>query len=325
MTVQDGSQTLYAAGYQYNELDQRTSDTVTETTVADAGTMSTEDASRFYTYDPNQADALTEVTNSADEVLENYAYDGAGNFKNNATLGAANNVKEYANLSYNRRGDLTNDGTYAYGYDALDRLISVTPDSPSSGSTMEQYGYDNQGRRLWEDVSTWSGSWTLSTSYHFLWSGDEMVAELGGSNNVLQQYTRGPGQNGTDQVLALTEYSGSSPHTYALIYDASGNVSMMVDPLSGAVVASYSYTAYGARVSAAGPDASINPWGPKGYWTDAMAPGMAWANPATGYGADRVVALNYGIWMQRDPSGISSGVNETEYLSDDRHLQELMR
>jgi RHS repeat-associated protein len=317
MTVQDGSQTLYSAEYQYNELDQRNSDTVTETTVADDGTTSTEDASRFYTYDPNQADALTEVTNSADEVLESYSYDGAGNFKNNATLGAANNVNEYANLSYNRRGDLTNDGTYAYGYDALDRLISVTPDSPSSGSTMEEYGYDNQGRRLWNDVSTWAGSWTLSTSYHFLWSGDEMVAKLDGNNNVIQQYAWGPGQNGTDQVLALTDYTGTSPHTYALIYDASGNVSMMVDPLSGAVVASYNYTAYGQALSATGPQAAINPWRAKGYEVDAETPWLAWAKPAVGYGKTREDYLPGGFCMQRDPLNEAGGFNLTGYLGND--------
>ena len=80
-------------------------------------------------------------------------------------------------------------------------------------------------------------------------------------------------------MLALTDDSTGSPVTYALTYDASGNVTQMFDAETGALVASYSYAPYGASISASGPDAALNPWGYKGYWTDAVAPGIVWSQP----------------------------------------------
>jgi YD repeat-containing protein len=301
-------QTVYDASYTYNNDNQRATDVVTQTD-SDGNTTT---QMLNYTYDPAQADALTQVTDGDGNVLYNYGYDASGNFTGNASLGSINSVNEYSNLTYNQRGDLTNDGTYTYGYDALDRLISVTPDSPSSGSTMERYGFDSEGRRLWENVYTWSGSWALSTTYHFVWSGDELVEELDGNNNVLQQYTWGPGANGSEQVIALTDFTGGSPHTDVLVYDASGNVAMMLDPATGEVVANYTYTPYGALVSATGPDAALNPWQGKGYFVDAQTPWLGWANPAIGYGTVRNTYYTGGFWMQRDPSGTAGGENPTQ-------------
>ena len=251
-------------------------------------------------------------------VLYSFSYDGVGNFKNNATLGAANSVNEYSNLAYDPRHNLTNDGTDTYTYDALSRLIGVAPDSPTSGSLSAQYGYDGQGRMAWEDVYTWSGSWVLSTTYHFAWNGDELVAKLDANNQILQQYTWGPGQNGTNEVVALTNYTTGGPQTYALVYDASGNVTMMVDPLSGSVVASYSYAPYGALVIATGPEAGICPLGFKGYWTDfAVDPNIGWAQPAIDYGTVRNDDFAIGKWMQDDPSGIDGGLNPSETFGGD--------
>jgi hypothetical protein len=319
MLVTAGGQNVYDATYGYNQLDQRTDDSVTETVVADDGTTSSQDASRTYGYDPNQADALTQVKDANGNVLYSYNYDGVGNFKNNPALGSANSVNEYANLTYNLRHDLTNDGQFAYGYDALDRLVSVTPDSQSSGSLAAKYGYDGQGRMLWEDLYTWSGSWVLSTSYHFLWNGNELVAKLDANNNLLQQYTWGPGEDGTDKVQLLTDFTGGwTAHTFELSYDASGNVTMLLDPMSGQVVGSYSYAPYGALLSAIGPEAGICPFGPKGNWTDyAIDPTLAWSQPAPAYVTNRVVDLGYGFWLQDDAAGISGGLNTREYLGDD--------
>jgi hypothetical protein len=225
-------------------------------------------------------------------------------------------------LGYNARHDLTNDSTYTYGYDAMDRLTSVTPISQTTGSLAAQYGYDRQGRMIGEDVYTYqagqSDPWILSASYQFVWSGDELVAKLDGNNNLLQQYTWGPGESGNDQVVLLTDYTGSAPHTYELSYDASGNVAMMLDPLSGAVAANYNYDPYGRPRDASGPAAALNPFGFKGYWTDAAVdPMLAWSPPATGYGANRVADVKYGFWLQDDPAGSGGGLNPKEAFGDD--------
>jgi hypothetical protein len=308
-------QTVYDASYTYNNDNQRATDVVTQTDSDGNATSQTLN----YTYDPTQADALTLVQDGSGNVLYNYGYDGTGNFAG-TDLGDANSVNEYSNLTYNARHDLTNDGTYAYGYDALDRLTSVTPDSPSSGSTMEQYGYDGQGRRLWEDVYTYNisgGSWGLSFLRHFVWSGSELVAELDGNNDLLQQYTWGQGEDGTDQVIALTDYTSGAAHTYALVYDASGNAAMMLDPTTGAVVGNYSYTPYGALVSASGPEAGLNPWLGKGQWVDPRVPQLGWAEPDVADGTTRITQQQLGFWLQDDPTGINGGLNRKSVDGDD--------
>src|SRR6185437_12981384 len=93
--------------------------------------------------------------------------------------------------------------------------------------------------------------------------------------------------------------------------------SMMVNPATEAVVASYSYAPYGAQLTETGPDAALNPFRAKGYWTDAAAPDIAWAQPATNYGIPRVVKLAGGVWLQRDASGENGGFNLNEYLEND--------
>jgi YD repeat-containing protein len=322
ISVTDGGNSLYSATLGYNQLDQITSEGVVRTDVADDGTTTSESTSDIYGYDATHADALTSATasssNSDDSYSDSYSYDGAGNFTGNSALGTANSVNEYSNLTYNGRGDLTNNGTYTMSYDAEDRLISVRPDNLTTGSVEAQYVYDGQGRMVQEQDYTYDGSWVLSATYHYLYDGDEMVAKLDGNNDLLQQYTWGPGANGSDQVILLTDYSGSSPKKDGLVYDASGNVTMMVNPITGAVVADYAYAAFGALVSATGPDAALNQFRAKGYWTDAaVGPNLGWAKPATAYGANRVVDLNFGIWVQRDPSGTTGGLNATEDLGDD--------
>ena len=306
MSVSAAGQVVYSASYTYNADGQRASDQITQTIAANDGSTTSQSQTLTYTYDPNQADALTQVKDGNGNVLYTYSYDGVGNFTSNGSLGSVNSVNEYSNLTYNARHDLTNDGNYTYEYDALDRLISVTPNYPSTGSSEAEYGYDGQGRMAWEEVYNWAGS----TTYHFVWSGSELVAKLDANNNLLQQYTWGPGENGIDQVILLTNYSGSTGTSYTLTYDASGNVIMMENALTGAVVANYTYTPYGALTYSTGPEAGINPWLGKGYWTDAAVDrAIAWAQPDLADGTTRTVDLPAACWMQDDPTGISGGLN----------------
>jgi len=52
--------------------------------------------------------ALTDNAN-----VYNYSYDGVGN-RTNTALGTANSLNQYSNLSYNARGDVTDDGTFTF-------------------------------------------------------------------------------------------------------------------------------------------------------------------------------------------------------------------
>ena len=57
----------------------------------------------------------------------------------------------------------------------------------------------------------------------------------------------------------------------------------------------------------------------KGEWTDTpVDSSLGWApNPSAAEGVDRVVDLNYGIWLTDDPSGLNGGINPVEYNNDD--------
>ena len=177
----------------------------------------------------------------------------------------------------------------------------------------------------WEQDENWgigpscAPAWIPGNSYTFVWAGNELEAKLDGSGNVLQKYTWGPIETGQNQVLAITDFTMDAPVTYALTYDASGNVTQMLNAETGALVASYSYSPYGQQMSATGPLVSLNPFGFKGYWTDQALPGgPQWAQPDEANQTVRQTdPIAGGIWMEDDPTGISGGVNDHEPFGDD--------
>jgi hypothetical protein len=284
-------QTLYSGSYGYNELDQRTSDTISRVNVVNDGTTSTESAGYTYVYDPSHADALTTVKDASNNVLYSYSYDGVGNFTG-SPLGTANTLNQYSATTYNSRGDVTDDGTYAYAYDANDRLVSLTPHNTTADKLT--YGYDSQGRRLWKDIYTWSGgAWTYSYSRHYVYDGSNLVGELDQNNVLLTGYTWGP-----SGLIAVTDYTGSTPKTYVPIIDASGNTAALVDPLAGTVAASYHYDPYGNLLSATGSAQAVCSILGKGLFYDVEARDV-------GHAANRDSRSN--IWLERDPAGEMAG------------------
>jgi hypothetical protein len=71
-------------------------------------------------------------------------------------------------------GNLTEDGTYDYTWDAENRLIRVPPaSSPVNRDKKVECKYDYMGRRVEKKVYTHSGSsWDLSTTRRFIHRGD---------------------------------------------------------------------------------------------------------------------------------------------------------
>ncbi len=77
-------------------------------------------------------DALSQITQ---ETSHTYAYDSLGNrTKHNEVASQFNTLNQVANpgYTYDRNGNLSNDPTTAYTYDALDRLVGVHTLQPSS-------------------------------------------------------------------------------------------------------------------------------------------------------------------------------------------------
>jgi len=140
------------------------------------------------------------------EAASNAAWGHVASVDETTSYGAANNLNQYvsvtqgANLSvtltHDANGNLTNEGTWTFAYDAENRLRTA-----SRAGTAASYLYDPLGRRQAKIVNG------VTTS--FLSDGDEEVAEYTGAGALLRRYMPGPG---TDQPIAMVTPAGAT-HT----------------------------------------------------------------------------------------------------------------
>jgi len=274
----------------YYANDQRHTETVTRTNPGGGS------ESHSTTFSYNSQDELTGVTDYLGGGNYSYTFDNAGN-RAGTSLGTANSVNEYSGLHYNGRGDLVDDGTNSYGYDGLNRLISVTPDAAVAGSTEEFYGYDSQGRRIWKQVDAFDGcNWNLSNSREYVWDTTNLVAELDGNNTLLKQYTWGP-----TGLLAVTDYTQSPAKTYVPVADASGNVleRFVYDPYGTATV--LNATTWASRSD--------------GYsWVYRFQGGRYDANTGLYNFRLRDYSPSLGRWVEADPIGYLDGMNRYQAM-----------
>jgi hypothetical protein len=74
-------------------------------------------------------------------------------------------------------GNIANDGTRSYAYDAFNRLVAVA--RASDGASLAVYRYDALGRRVEKVVSNGGVSGTIANGgYRYLYDGTQMVEEL---------------------------------------------------------------------------------------------------------------------------------------------------
>jgi len=192
--------------------------------------------STSYTYD--NASRLTRILHQGpgSTTIEDlvYTYDAAGNRTSlnranstasllpnavaSATYDAANQQTTFAGatLTYDQNGNLINDGTNTYGWDARNRLIGL------SGGTTASFSYDPLGRRLSKALG--------SVTTQFLYDGNDIAAEIGGgavganyirSLNIDEPFIR-QASTGNEfyhadalgSSLALSNAQGTSATTY---------------------------------------------------------------------------------------------------------------
>ncbi len=128
-----------------------------------------------------------------------------------------------AGAGYDCNGNLTNDGFHRYGYDAENRLTSADG---------LQLSYDPTGRL----AQVTSGAQVT----RFLYSADQLVAEMDASGNLLRRYVHGPG---TDDPLIW--YEGSTIGDARWLHaDGQGSI-VAWSNLSGGREAVYTYGPYG--------------------------------------------------------------------------------
>lgn len=224
--------------------------------------------------------------------------------------GITNAAEGYRAFSYDVAGNLTNDGLRAYGWDAENRLTSVTPLAPTPQTAKVTFAYDHQSRRVGKQVYTWSsGSWVLSSDSHFIYDGWNMISEISnvGSQIATNMYIWGLDLSGTLQGAGgigglLCNLRSSVSDTSCVLYthDANGNVTDLVDT-NGAVVAHYEYSPFGETIAATGPAATSNPFRFSTKYTDDETRLLYY-----GY---RYYSPSLGRWLSRDPIGEQGGLN----------------
>ena len=151
-------------------------------------------------------------------------------------------------LTYDAAGNLSarSAGSWSYGYDALERLVSVR----KGGILIARYGYDVAGRRIVKRVYSASTGGTVSY-LRMVYAGNQVAFETDSNNTSLSTiYTWGPG---VDHLLGVKV--GSTACT--VVTDPLGSVRALVRRTNGAWMGRLMYDPYGKLVDSAGPQPAL--------------------------------------------------------------------
>ncbi|HEV2327698.1 MAG TPA: RHS repeat-associated core domain-containing protein [Verrucomicrobiae bacterium] len=221
----------------------------------------------------------------------------------NATL--AINLPQSVNLAFDNDGNLTNDGTRAFGYDSENQLTSITV----AGQWRSDFVYDGLNRRRIARDYAWNGSgWTKTNETHYIYDGNVVLQERDANNNVLVTYTRGAdlsesllGAGGIGGLLARTDTNGSTFYHA----DANGNITALMDGNED-IVARYLYGPFGKLVGQWGSMATANTMQ---FSSMPQHDGLA-------FYPFRAYEPNFQRWMNQDPIQESGGLNLYAYTQN---------
>ncbi|HEX6719181.1 MAG TPA: RHS repeat-associated core domain-containing protein [Pyrinomonadaceae bacterium] len=250
--------------------------------------------SAFFTYD--QADQLTKVGSSeSEDNLFSYEYDGAGNRTKEGAQGLGtiagtfNETNELisragTDLSYDSNGNLVNDGSRTFEWDAVNRLTAVT-----RGTHRSEFSYDGLGRRT-RIVEKEAG--TIVEDKRFVWCALEICEERNSNGNgVTKRFFNQGVVDGDNRYFFTKDHLGS----IRVMTNAKGNL-----------VARYEYDPYG-RATKFGATADAD-FGYAGYYVHRPS-GLN----LTMY---RAYDANFGRWLSRDPIEERGGLNLYGYVNN---------
>ncbi len=257
------------------------------------GLVSSRDGSSTYTYD--SLDRLSGVNGPG--INASYTYDAAGNrtkagnityiYDSGGRLVSASNGTTY---SYDAAGNLitrTQGGqTTTLTWDAQGRLARIDfPDGSHSA-----YQYDDFGRRIHKRLPDGS-------NIYYLYDGSLLMQELNGSGAVIASFT----YDGLDRPVSM--WRGGK--TYFYLLDRLGSVVGLIDD-NGSTVATYRYDPWGNLLSSTG--ALSNPLRFIAREYDAES-GLYFFRA-------RYYDPQAGRFINRDPAGITGGLNLYAYVAD---------
>jgi RHS repeat-associated protein len=304
--------------YAYDRMDNK----LTEGKLHDAKNGET------YTYD--SAYRLISFHRAAGGIVpiqSNWTLDGVGNWKQvdgetrqhssfNEIISRTGSTN--ATIISDDNGNETDDGTFLYTWDAMNRLRTVT--RKSDNMVIAVYSYDADGRRI-RKVVTNSG--TLNGTTDFYLDGQQEIEEHNAADNPTQQYVYG---SYLDEPLVLDGNLTDTPRRLFYHQNALYSVFALTDA-TGQIVEGYQYDAYGRQtVFEPGPNGKVDFGG-----DDVITRGglTAIGNPFffTGRRLDSETGLYYfraryddpvlGRFLSRDPATESEEAgNSYLFLSD---------
>lgn len=194
-----------------------------------------------------------------------------------------------ATLTYDNDGNLTNDGTNTYQWDAENRLVQIN--YPGSGNN-SQFSYDGLGRCV--KIIEQTGGSTTSTK-QFVWCGNQRCEERDSGGTLTEQFFS------LGQTVSGTNYFYTTDHL--------GSIREMTKTVSGSttVEAQYSYDPYGVKTVIT--ETTPADFQYAGYYVHARS----------GLNLTRTRAYNSGLgrWLNRDPMEEQAGSNLYGYVEND--------
>jgi RHS repeat-associated protein len=281
--VAPGGGASYATTYAYDSLNRPTNVSWTPAPTAAAPTASTVTFAHAY----NQANQRAGQT-----VTDNSWWFYPGPTASTISY-TANTVNQYTAVgavtpTYDGNANLTFDGTFAYGYDAENRLTSVT----QGGSGVASYAFDAQGRRKLKTVGA-------ATTIFVTDADNREVLEYDGSSGQVQRwYAYGLGPND-----ALNQMNIPAATRATFIPDIQGSMLATLDSSTGALTKD-GYLPYGKSASI---PASF---GYTGQRADPETNGLY-------YYRARMYMPTWGRFVQVDPVGYAAGSNLYAYVGND--------
>ena len=217
-------------------------------------------------------------------------------------------------FTYDLDGNMTDDGVWAYSYDAENRLITMTTTTAAiiGGYSNRQleFKYDYLGRRVQKRSINFTAN--TDTTNRYLYDGWNLIAEFSVTStstlNLIRSYTWG-----LDIARSLTDAGGVGAllqiHDYSLnkdyfpSYDGNGNIAALFDASSagGTCVAKYEYSPYGEFLRCEGDYAKENPFRFSTKFTDDET-GLV-------YYGHRYYSPSLGRFINRDPIEEQGGLN----------------
>ena len=196
--------------------------------------------------------------------------------------------------AYDADGNLTAFGPWAYAYDAANRLVSVS----SNGVPLVTNFYDAQSRRVRKVTPE-----ATTTCFYDGWNlVEERIAHTNGTTSTIHYYW-GKDLSGSFQDaggIGGLIYLTVDGVPYVPFYDSNGNVTHYCNA-NGAVVAAYTYGAFGKTVAQSGPLSDI--------FRHRFSTKYFDGETGLYYYGYRFYVPSLMRWLNRDPIGEDGGAN----------------